>query len=302
MIFERSLAALAGRVKPLLDLTQPVRPQITSPTLRTDAHLLDRLVGESWKSPIVCDAFRALKARGIVLAFTTLADGDDWSFDDEARVLLLARPSRLLVAQQRSTQFDALLQTLLRALAACAVENAEDLAALNPRARIMAERARSAHRDVLTLRMGWELRAAGVTGVWKQIRTGQNHDLADVFLGVLDRSPILGTACRAAFLQWFKNPARVAQCDLETLAQLDVQKSSGPDVLEATHLLALTRDPAGPSLYRSVFATLLQQKTYGLMTDPLTQAYLKQIEREHTQGTVLMRDTTLARRLFPEAP
>lgn len=310
MTITSTQAALRGLGKPLHDLTLPQAPQRWQTQTqrqsfaRDDDYYLDQLIDAVWKSPLVCDAFRLLKDQGTGIAFSTLHEGQ-WFFDADTNMLLLQRPSRLL-RQTQITVFDDLALALIEGLSFILVNDTPDLSKLALRQRLLAERARAAHSDILQVRMCWELKAAGVCGVWRQLRTSLNSDLADVFSDVLDRSPIVATACRSAFLQWFKNPARIARVDMQTLTELDqIGEAYGQDALTALDLLAITRDPDGPSLYRSIFATILQHKTFSMMTDPLTQAYLKQLERDQVatkSGGISMRDAALAKRLFPDGP
>ncbi len=310
------LAASCGTAKPMCDLTyiDHAHPLIWQsglaqhPRTRDDEYYLDQLISAVWKSPLVCEGFRYLKAERIGIAFSTLHEGH-WVFDDDTSMLLFQRPSRFL-RQTSSAVFDDVAMALIEGLAFLLVQGGPDLSHLTLRHRVLAERARTAHADLLVVRMCWELKAAGITGLWRFMRTGLNHDLVDVFADVLDRSPIVATACRSAFLQWFKNPERIARCDMATLSMIDRDyseglKVTGQEKLGPMELLRLTRDPNGPTLYRSIFASILQHKTFSMMTDPMAQAYLKQIERDiefKRTGGLKIRDVALAKRLFPETP
>lgn len=73
--------------------------------------------------------------------------------------------------------------------------------------------------------IGWELRAAGHTFLWRHLLSGQNSDMAMVFERVVTEDPNTqfdGRALKAAFNQWFAERERTNVCDRRGLDIIDI--------------------------------------------------------------------------------
>jgi len=79
--------------------------------------------------------------------------------------------------------------------------------------------------DAVTAQVCWELRTAGQPAAWRQLLAGDKGDIAIVFSNRMTDAPLAafdGKALRAAFRQWFANPARPDHADRAALEFLDM--------------------------------------------------------------------------------
>lgn len=79
--------------------------------------------------------------------------------------------------------------------------------------------------DSVTLLIGWELRAAGYSSLWRYLLSGTSADMAEIFeRTVMADAPTQfdGRALKRAFNQWFAERDRANACDRRGLEILDM--------------------------------------------------------------------------------
>ena len=96
---------------------------------------------------------------------------------------------------------------------------------LEPQEFLRLNRLIEADIDAVTTQVCWELRTAGQAAAWRQLLAGDKGDIAIVFSNRIHEAPLAafdGKALRAAFRQWFANPARPNSADRTALEFLDM--------------------------------------------------------------------------------
>lgn len=86
-------------------------------------------------------------------------------------------------------------------------------------------RCEEADIEAVTHLVGWELRSAGASFVWRHLLSGANGDISVVFERAIEENPrsqFDGAALKAAFNQWFAERERINGCDHMALEILDM--------------------------------------------------------------------------------
>jgi hypothetical protein len=98
-------------------------------------------------------------------------------------------------------------------------------ASLKPRDFLRHARGAEADVEAVTHLVAWELRSGGASFLWRNLLSGPNGDIAVIFERAVSEIPpgqFAGAALRAAFDQWYAEPARAAACDHFALEMLDL--------------------------------------------------------------------------------
>ena len=193
-----------------------------------------------------------------------------------------------------------------------------------PQAVLLLERARAADCDSLSVMIGWELRSAGYSDVWRHILGSDDGDMAQVLLNILERYPTAlynGSALAHVFRQWYADTGRVDALDHTTLEQMDetiyhgvvddidtqemtvqegedIEKKANPDpkIFEAIATL-----PDGSTYLKDLGETVAKDPFFAGLNDAINQAHLFQIvyDSEVTYvDDIPFRDAALARKFM----
>jgi hypothetical protein len=181
-----------------------------------------------------------------------------------------------------------------------------------PEAVMMLERARAADADSISILIGWELRGAGYSDVWRHILGSEESDMAQVLTNILDRYPTAvynGMAMAHVFRQWYADTGRVDALDHSSLEHMDFalrdstndddkfgNKNASPMEFEILSTL-----PDGTVYLSELGDTVSRDPFFSGLHDPINQAHLFQIVYDskvtYVDG-IPFRDEKLARRFF----
>ncbi|QQG36408.1 MAG: hypothetical protein HYS17_01035 [Micavibrio aeruginosavorus] len=184
-----------------------------------------------------------------------------------------------------------------------------------PESLLMIERVRSADCDTAALLVGWELRGAGYTDVWRHLIGAEEGDMALVFTRFLERDPSAlfdGSALAYAFRQWYADESRVDGCDHDTLEAMDdillsydgKVRPFGERRASVADIEALTTLPDGRCYLRGLAETILRDPFFAGLHDPVNQTHLFHLMYDMEVvmvNNVPFRDARLARLIFPGA-
>lgn len=249
-----------------------------------------------------------------------LADlkNEGFYIDRDERLILLDHFALAPRALSRSAFFrNVLLTTFIRALRDAWHEKrlgdySRDYA---PEQVLMVERVRAADCDTVTILCGWELRAAGYTGIWRHLLGADEGDMAIVFSRFLERDPgalFNGAALAYAFRQWYADTARVDGIDHDTLEALDrlidqeddATHPFGKSPLQPRFIEELSTLPDGTCYLGGLGGGILRDPFYAGLHDPINQTHLFQMMYDMEVvmvNNVPFRDPSLARMIFPHS-
>ncbi|MDY0029823.1 MAG: hypothetical protein RBR86_07770 [Pseudobdellovibrionaceae bacterium] len=183
--------------------------------------------------------------------------------------------------------------------------------------QILWARLRQADLDMCALRMAWEIRQAGMAGLWRQIIASPLGDMA-VVAGEIWGGEEQEDAREAAdlmlygfshlILEWLKDATLVNGVDAQTLDALDVrlQRSindvCGPVQLTARDILNLSTIPGEGAYLAPLARTILFAPSFRDVLDPVNEAYLRQILEEcelNRSSPLVFSDSELEKKFFP---
>lgn len=178
-----------------------------------------------------------------------------------------------------------------------------------PEAVLMLERARAADTDSLAVIIGWELRGAGYSDVWRHILGSEESDMAEVLTNILDRYPTAlynGMALAHVFRQWYADIARVDALDHSTLEHMDLSLQAaaikfGDNNAIIDHFEKLSELPDGTIYLKDLGETVSRDPFFNGLQDAINQAHLFQIVYDNKVTYVdgiPFRDEALARKFF----
>ncbi len=184
-----------------------------------------------------------------------------------------------------------------------------------PEAALMFERVRAADCDTVALLVGWELRGAGYTDVWRHLIGSEEGDMALIFTRFLERDPTAffdGSALAYAFRQWYADEARVDGTDHETLETLDdvllghtgTTMPFGERRLTIEDIETLTTLPDGRCYLKGLADTIMRDPFFAGLHDPVNQTHMFHLMYDMEVvmvNNVPFRDARLARMIFPGA-
>lgn len=241
-----------------------------------------------------------------------------FNLDISEQILLLDNYALTASALGRSPYFrNALIVALVRALRDIWHEQKsgtfEDEFA--PESALMLERVRAADCDTVALMVGWELRGAGYTDIWRHLIGSAEGDMALIFTRFLERDPTAlfdGSALAYAFRQWYADEARVDGCDHETLEALDdiflghqgSVMPFGERRLTLEDIERLSCLPDGRCYLKGLADTIMRDPFFAGLHDPVNQTHLFHLMYDMEVvmvNNVPFRDPQLARMIFPGA-
>lgn len=272
-----------------------------------------RMMNESPTARSLC---HEIEGEGWAIGLADLKN-EGFFIDSEDRLILLDHFALAPQALSRSAFFrNVLLTTFIRALRDAWHE--KRLGAYDrdyaPEQVLMIERVRAADCDTVTILCGWELRAAGFTGIWRHLLGADEGDMAIVFTRFLERDPgalFNGAALAYAFRQWYADTARVDGIDHDTLEALDAMIDAAEDgrpfgktPLDPRFIEELSTLPDGTCYLGGLGGGILRDPFYAGLHDPINQTHLFQMMYDMEVvmvNNVPFRDPSLARMIFPQA-
>lgn len=286
----------------------------------TDLHIHDYVDVLAWcvhilgQSPSARAMMKEAAERGWKITLEDLAGGA-YCIDVEQKLLILDNSALVPSALGRSAYFRNLtIVTLVKALRDIWQEKRhggfdEDY---KPDHIMMMERIRAADCDVVSVLVGWELRNAEHTEIWRHLIGSENGDMAMAFSGHLEREPSAnynGRALHAAFKQWFRSHDRVTMCDHATLDYLDdvlastnLQNPFGKKKPTRMNIELLSCLPDKTAYLQGLGNDILQDPLYVGMDDEINQTHLFHILYDLEAVTVQnvpFRSRDLAYKIFP---
>jgi hypothetical protein len=151
-------------------------------------------------------------------------------------------------------------------------------------------RCEEADIESITHLIGWELRAAGHSFLWRYLLSGPNGDMAVVFERAVAEDPgaqFDGRALKATFNQWFAEHERVTVCDhlgLEIMDMAILQRGhAGKIGTRAAGQESMQRVGMLPDGKNYLSGCLFTGGWYGGLKDDLNCMHLKYIERDLCQ-------------------
>ena len=270
-----------------------------------------RMMNESPTARSLC---HDIEEEGWTIGLADLKN-EGFFIDNDEKLILLDHFALAPQALSRSGFFrNVLLTTFIRALRDVWHEKRlgdydRDYA---PEQILMVERIRAADCDTVTILCGWELRAAGFTGIWRHLLGADEGDMAIVFTRFLERDPgalFNGAALAYAFRQWYADTARVDGIDHDTLEALDTIIDGADDVhpfgknaLLPRFVEELSTLPDGTCYLGGLGQGILRDPFYAGLHDPINQTHLFQMMYDMEVvmvNNVPFRDPSLARMIFP---
>lgn len=284
------------------------------------AHIYDYADVLSWcvhilgQSPTARAMLKEATDRGWMISLEDLSGGA-YCVDVEQKLLILDNSALVPSALGRSSYFRNLtIVTLVKALRDIWQEKRhggfdEDY---KPDYIMTLERIRAADCDVISLLVGWELRAADHSEIWRHLIGSENGDMAMCFSGYLEREPSAnynGRALFAAFKQWFRSHDRVTMCDHTTLDYLDevlattnLQNPFGKKKPTRMNIEILSCLPDKTAYLQNMGQEILMDPLYCGMDDDINQTHLFHILYDLEAVTVQdvpFRSRDLAHKIFP---
>lgn len=178
-----------------------------------------------------------------------------------------------------------------------------------PEAVVMMERARAADTDSVAIIIGWELRGAGYSDIWRHILGSPESDMAQVMTNILERYPTAiynGMALAHVFRQWYADTSRIDALDHSTLEHMDFMLRDkavkfGDQNISATEFENLSMLPDGTLYLKELGDTVARDPFFNGLSDAINQAHLFQIVYDakvtYVDG-IPFRDAALARKFF----
>lgn len=181
-----------------------------------------------------------------------------------------------------------------------------------PDVALMLERARTADCETIAILVGWELRGAGYSDVWRSILGSEEGDMAMIFTRAIEKDPAGfydGSVLTRAFCQWYGDEGRVVSCDHATLERMDFileetqgAKAFGDDPLRSDDIEKLSILPGGKAYLNGMGKNICTDPYFMALNDPINESHLFQVVYDSKvvlAGGVPFRDKKLARLIFP---
>ncbi len=280
----------------------------------TDLDVLQWVCAMASESPSARILLKEAQREGWTIRLEDLAQ-DGYAIDEAERNLVLDHFGFTADALGRSSYFrNALFVNFIRALRQIWHEregHAFDKTH-RPEAVLMLERARTADCETIAILVGWELRGAGYTDLWRSILGSEEGDMAMIFTRAIEKDPAGfydGSVLTRTFCQWYGDAARVASQDHAALERMDamMQEAQGAEVFGKSaqlpmHIEEMSILPGGRAYLMGMGANICADPYFVSMNDPINESHLFQIVYDSkvvmAEG-VPFRDRRLARLIFP---
>ncbi len=176
-----------------------------------------------------------------------------------------------------------------------------------PESVLLLERARAADADCLSILIAWELRGNGYDEVWRHVLAGDDGDIAQVLVNIINRYPSAqynGLVLAHLFRQWYSDTDRLDAQDHNTLQHMDdvLEENDirfGGKKLNAQEFEFLSMLPDGNAYLETLGQTVATDPFFNGLSDPVNQSHLFQIIYDNKVTYVQdipFRDAKLARK------
>ncbi|MCK6417721.1 MAG: hypothetical protein L6Q57_02130 [Alphaproteobacteria bacterium] len=252
---------------------------------------------------------------------TGTLDNHDYHLDvPEKRLILDSSQGPSVVTHPMPWIFHAMLFSLCRALRDIAQEKRHGGFEANFQAEsvLLLERVRTADCDLIAVLIAWELRAMGLSGLWRHVLCGGDSFLALGFAASFEKAHNRGldaisarnSALAETLALWHRQAQRVQACDHEILEGLDAHIAGANDghtfgsrKAQALDIEILSCLPDRTAYLQGAGHEILANPLYAGLNDPINQAHFLQIMRDSkaviVEG-VSFRDPALAALIFPD--
>ena len=279
-----------------------------------DLDVLQWVCGMSGESPTARMLLKEAQSEGWDIRLEDLGQGG-YSIDDSTHTLLIDHFGFTAGALGRSAFYrNTLLVNFIKALRQLWHERAGHNfeRSHRPDAALMLERARAADCETVALLVGWELRGAEHTDVWRSMLGSEEGDMAMIFTRAIDKDPAGfydGSVLTRVFCQWYGDEGRVASCDHATLERMDMMLEDaqgapafGEEPLRAADIEKISALPGGKAYLDGMGRNICTDPYFAALNDPINESHLFQIVYDSKVvlvGGVPFRDKRLARLIFP---
>ena len=180
---------------------------------------------------------------------------------------------------------------------------------MRPDAVLMLERVRVADIETIAILIGWELRAAGHTDIWRSILGSNEGDMAMIFTRAIEKEPAGlydGSVLTRTLCQWYGDETRVAEADADTLEAMDeYMEQGGKFGTQAVHAQTaemISQLPDMRPYLHGMGGNITSDPYFLAVHDTINDAHLFQVVYDSkvtmVEG-VPFRDSGLAKRIFP---
>lgn len=311
---------------PLINLLKEkslqLAPAQTLPEIHEPAQpLLGDMLAMLCQSPSAQALLRQAGAAGWIIE-TGALEGHDYHLDvPEQRVILDNTQGPPCITHNIPWIFHGMLFSLCRALRDIAQEKRHGGFEANFQAEsvLLLERLRAADSDIIAVLIAWELRSAGLSGLWRHLLAGSESALALGFAAAFERAREKGRDALSArndalaetLTLWHRQAPRVQACDHETLEALDEHianlndgQAFGPRRAQVLDVEMLSCLPDRTAYLQGRGSEILANPLFAGLGDPINQVHFLHIMRDSkaviVEG-VAFRDPALAVLMFPES-
>ena len=279
-----------------------------------DLDVLQWACGMAGESPTARILLKEAQAGGWTIRLDDLSHGG-YAIDDKSHTILIDHYGFTAAALGRSAYFrNALLVSFVKALRQLWHERSGHVfeSDYRPDAVLMLERARSADCETMAILVGWELRGAGHTDIWRSILGSEEGDMAMIFTRAIEKDPAGfydGSVLTRTFCQWYGDEGRVAAADHATLERMDEMLEAaegaqlfGKSPMKAEMIEKISTLPCGRPYLKGMGMNICTDPYFVALNDPINESHLFQIVYDSkvvmVEG-VPFRDRRLARLIFP---
>lgn len=280
----------------------------------TDLDVLKWASAMAGESPTARSLLRQTQEEGWAIRLDDLSQGG-YAIDTETKAILLDHYGFTAHALGRSSFYrNSLFVSYVKALREIWHDRQghDFIGTHRPDAVLMLERARAADCETISILVGWELRAAGHSDLWRYILGSDEGDMAMIFTRAIEKDPAGfydGSVLTRTFCQWYGDESRIIFCDHATLERMDemLEVSEGAEVfgkepLRAADIEKLSRLPGGKAYLLGMGSNICTDPYFMALNDPINEAHLFQVVYDSkvvmVEG-VPFRDQKLARMIFP---
>lgn len=280
----------------------------------SDLDVLQWLCAMAGESPTARLLLKEAQAERWDIRLDDMAQGG-YAIDENAHTMLIDHYGFTAGALGRSAFFrNALLVNFIKALRQLWHErNTGSFEKTHrPDAALMLERARAADCETIAILVGWELRGAGHTDVWRSILGSEEGDMAMIFTRAIEKDPAGfydGSVLTRTFCQWYGDEGRIASCDHATLERMDIMLEDaqgaavfGEEPLRSAYIEELSILPGAKAYLNGMGKNICTDPYFMALNDPINESHLFQIVYDSKvvlAGGVPFRDRKLARLIFP---
>jgi hypothetical protein len=247
-------------------------------------------------------------------AYIMMADlgGQGYAIDSETLDITIDHFGFTAIALGKSAHYrNIVFLNFIRALRERwhAAQNYDFESTMRPDAVLMLERVRVADVETIAILIGWELRAAGHSDIWRSILGSDEGDMAMIFTRAIEKDPAGlydGSALTRTLCQWYGDEVRVAETDAITLEIMDEYLEHdgkfGRNALNANTVEMISRLPDMRPYLHGMGDNIASDPYFLCVHDTINESHLFQVIYDSNVTMVEgvpFRDSSLARKIFP---